>query len=67
MFAAKSLLNGVIGVASEPAGDEHCYIEEGTPLIIIGSRGTNTRELEGYQCDIVEAYRQRQAMEQAQG
>lgn len=61
MFAAGVLLHGVIGVSAEPAGDEHCYIQEGTPLLILGSRGTETRELEGYQDDIVECYRVRQS------
>lgn len=63
MFAAGSLLNGVIGVAAQPAGENHCYIEEGAPLLIIGARGTETRNLKGYQDDIVDAYRQRQATE----
>lgn len=63
MFAAGSLLSGVIGVAAEPADEKHCYIEEGTPLLIIGARGTTTRELKGYQDNIVESYRQRQAAE----
>lgn len=66
MFAAGSVLSGVIGVEAEPADEKHCFIREGTPLLIIGARGTETRELEGYQHDIVEAYRQRQAAE-AQG
>lgn len=61
MLAAGSLLSGVIGVAAEPEGESHCYIEEGSPLLIIGARGTSTRELECYQDDIVEAYRVRQA------
>ena len=63
MFAAGSLLAGVIGVEAEPTDERHCYIREGTPLLIIGARGTETRELEGYQDDIVEAYRQRQAQD----
>lgn len=63
MFAAGSLLSGVIGVDAEPADLGHCFIREGVPLLIIGARGTETRELEGYQDDIVEAYRLRQAQE----
>lgn len=63
MFAAGALLSGVIGVAAEPAHHGHCFIREGTPLLIIGARGTETRELEGYQHDIVEAYRVRQSAE----
>lgn len=66
MFAAGSRLAGVIGVEAEPADGDYCFIEEGTPLLIIGARGTETRELEGYQDDIVESYRVRQAAE-AQG
>lgn len=61
MFAAGSLLSGVIGVAAEPAHEGHCYIEEGTPLLIVGTRTTSTRELEGYQKDIAEGYRVRQS------
>lgn len=56
MFAARSMLSGVIGVE---AG--------GRRLVITGFRNTTGRELEGYTTDIVEAYRQRQAMGQAQG
>lgn len=56
MFAAQSILSGVIGVT-----------ESGERLVITGFRNTTGRELEGYQNDIVEAYRQRQAMGQAQG
>lgn len=67
MHAAGALLSGVIGVEAEPSGEEHCFIREGTPLLIIGARGTSTRELEGYTEDIVEAYRQRQAMQRSQG
>lgn len=66
MFAANVILSGVIGVDAEPADPGHCFIREGVPLLIIGARGTETRELEGYQHDIVEAYRLRQAQE-AQG
>lgn len=60
MFAAGSVLGGVIGVAAEPEGRRRCFIREGSRLLIIGARGTETRELKGYQDDIVEGYRQRQ-------
>lgn len=66
MFAANVILSGVIGVAAEPAHEGHAFIREGVPLLIVGARGTETRELEGYTDDIVEGYRQRQAQE-AQG
>lgn len=66
MFAAGVLLHGVIGVDAEPAHEGHAFIRDGTPLLIIGARGTESRELEGYEADIVEGYRQRQAQE-AQG
>ena len=56
MFAARSMLSGVIGVDVS-----------GSRLVITGFRTTTGRELEGYTDDIVEAYRQRQAMGQAQG
>lgn len=66
MFAANVILHGVIGVEAEPEGKEHCYIKEGSPLLIIGARGTETRELNGYTEDIVENYRIRQ-LQDAQG
>ena len=56
MFAARSMLSGIVGVD-----------ETGKRLVITGFRTTTGRELEGYTADIVEAYRQRQAMGQAQG
>jgi hypothetical protein len=66
MFAANVILHGVAGVSAEPAHEGHCYIEEGGPLLIVGTRNTSTRELEGYQDDIAEGYRLREA-QQAQG
>jgi hypothetical protein len=49
MFAAGSLLSGVIGVT-----------ETGSQVVITGYRATMGRELEGYRDDIVTAYRVRQ-------
>ena len=63
MFAAGVILHGIIGVEAEPAHEGYAYISEDAPLLILGARGTNTRELEGYQQDIAEGYRLRQAQE----
>lgn len=63
MFAANAILHGVVGVEAEPAHEGYCYVEEQASIVIVGARGTSTRELEGYQLDIAEGYRLRQAQE----
>lgn len=67
MFAAGTMLNGVVGVAAEPIDAEHCSVEDDAELLIIGTRSTDTDALRGYQDDIADGYRQREAMEQHQG
>ena len=66
MFAANAILHGIIGVPAEPMSGGQCTINEGAKAIIIGTRGTSARELEGYTDDIADGFRLRQ-LQDAQG
>lgn len=66
MLAAGALLHGVIGARAKPTRNGSHQIDEDAELLIVGTRTTSTRELEGYVDDIAEGYQLRQA-QQAQG
>lgn len=66
MFAAGSILHGLIGVEAEPPDEKRCQIRDGALLIVYGLAPTETDELDAYRDDLVEGFRVRQ-LQDAQG
>ncbi len=60
MFAASSILNGIIGVEAEPLDHQRCRVEDDAMVLIYGIGGTQDRELDSYRNDMIEGYRLRQ-------
>ena len=68
MFAAGSILHGLIGIEAEPLDGTRCQIRDGALLVIYGLRQTETEELEGYRDDVIAGFQQRQLQDaDAQG
>ena len=66
MFAAGSILHGLIGVEAEPLDGNRCQIRDGALMLVYGLAPTSTEELDGYRDDLVEGFRIQQ-LQDAQG
>ena len=60
MFTAGAALHGLVGYDAEPYEDQTALIDSEGPLLIFGTRGTLTKELAGYQEDLLEGFRIKQ-------
>ena len=60
MFAAGSILHGLIGIEAEPLDSARCQISDGALLVIVGLGQTETDELEGYRDDVISGFKVRQ-------
>ena len=61
MFTANVTLHGIVGLSAEPKDDHTCLIASDGPLLIYGTRGTETEELDSYHDDLAEGFRIKQA------
>ena len=66
MFAAGSILHGLIGVEVEPLDGTRCQIRDGALMMVYGLAPTITEELDGYRDDLIEGFRVQQ-LQDAQG
>jgi hypothetical protein len=68
MFAAKSILHGLIGIEAKPLAGDRCQIRNGALLVIYGLGETEINELESYRDDVIAGFQQRQLQDvEAQG
>lgn len=57
MFAASAILHGIIGLNAEPRDGNTCFISSDGPVLIYGTRDTNTEELRVYDEDLLAGFR----------
>ena len=66
MFAAGSILYGLIGIEAKPLDGGRCQIKVGALLVIYGLGKTDTDELNVYRDDVINSFQTRQ-LQDAQG
>lgn len=65
MRDAGNVLHGLIGLKAELIDRKRCQVEPGKPLLIYGTRGTDTGVLRQYQDELADGFNEQAAQRQS--